>query len=169
MTSHRRHRLARSRQRQRRRGATRDCQAYGSYDELLADRGIEAVYIPVPNDMHVEWAERAVAAGKHVLVEKPIGMSAEAERLIAARDRSGKLVIEAFMVRYTPQWLEVREIIASGQIGAVHGMQAHATYPNIDPQNIRNRPEIGGGGSWTSAATPSCSRGSSSAPSRGAR
>jgi predicted dehydrogenase len=121
--------------------------AYGSYDELLADPGIEAVYIPVPNNMHVEWAERAVAAGKHVLVEKPIGMTAaEAERLIAARDRSGKLVIEAFMVRYTPQWLKVREIIASGRIGAVHGMQAHVTYRNMDPRNIRNRPEVGGGG-----------------------
>ncbi len=120
--------------------------AYGSYDQLLADPGIEAVYIPVPNNMHVEWAERAVAAGKHVLVEKPIGMTAaEAERLIAARDRSGKLVIEAFMVRYTPQWLKVREIIASGRIGAVHGMQAHVTYRNMDPRNIRNRPEVGGG------------------------
>ena len=121
--------------------------SYGSYDELLDDPAIEAVYIPLPNDLHVEWAERAAAAGKHVLLEKPAGMNAaEAERLIAARERSRRLIIEAFMVRYTPQWLKVRELIASGRIGQVHAVQCHVTYRNMDPQNIRNRPEVGGGG-----------------------
>src|SRR4051794_25664807 len=118
---------------------------YGSYEALLADPGIEAVYIPLPNNLHVEWAERAADAGKHVLVEKPIGMSAaEAERLVAARERSGKLIVEAFMARYAPQWVRTRAIIASGRIGTVHAVQAHVTYRNMDPQNIRNRP--GGGG-----------------------
>lgn len=120
--------------------------AYGSYEELLADRDLEAIYIPVPNHMHVEWAERAAAAGKHVLVEKPIAMNAEeAKRLIAARDRSGKMIIEGFMVRYATPWIEIRKLIASGKIGDVHGIQAHATYTNLDPQNIRNRPDAGGG------------------------
>jgi predicted dehydrogenase len=120
---------------------------YGSYDALLGDPAIEAVYIPLPNNLHVEWAERAAAAGKHVLLEKPAGMNAaEAERLIAARERSGKLIVEAFMVRYTPQWKTTREIIASGRIGQVRAVQCHVTYRNMDPQNIRNRPEVGGGG-----------------------
>jgi predicted dehydrogenase len=121
--------------------------AYGSYEELLADPAIEAVYIPLPNNLHVEWAERAAEAGKHVLVEKPIGLTAdEAARLIAVRDRTGKLITEAFMVRHAPQWVRTREIVASGRIGEVHGVQAHVTYRNMDPQNIRNRPEVGGGG-----------------------
>lgn len=121
--------------------------AYATYEDLLADPAIEAVYVPLPNHLHVEWAERAAAAGKHVLVEKPLGMTAEeASRLVAARDRSGKLIIEAFMVRYTPQWAKLREVIASGRIGAVHGFQAHVTYRNMDAANIRNRPEVGGGG-----------------------
>ncbi|CAA9315453.1 MAG: Oxidoreductase, Gfo/Idh/MocA family [uncultured Microvirga sp.] len=120
--------------------------SYGSYEDLLADPAIEAVYIPLPNHLHVEWAERAAAAGKHVLVEKPLGMTAgQAGRLIAARDRSRRLIIEAFMVRYAPQWQNVREVIASGRIGAVHGFQAHVTYRNMDAANIRNRPEVGGG------------------------
>ncbi|HEX8165362.1 MAG TPA: Gfo/Idh/MocA family oxidoreductase [Beijerinckiaceae bacterium] len=120
---------------------------YGSYDALLADPAIEAVYIPLPNHLHVEWAERAADAGKHVLVEKPIGMDAEeAQRLIAARDRTRRLIVEAFMVRYTPQWAKAREIVASGRIGTVHAVQAHVTYRNMDPGNIRNRPQAGGGG-----------------------
>jgi predicted dehydrogenase len=139
-----------SRDHEKARGAARQfgiARTYGSYSELLADPAIEAVYIPLPNDMHVEWAERAVAAGKHVLLEKPAGMNAaEAERLIAARERSGRLIVEAFMVRYTPQWRKTREIIASGRIGEVHAVQGHVTYRNMDPHNIRNRPEVGGGG-----------------------
>jgi predicted dehydrogenase len=120
--------------------------AYGSYEALLADPGIEAVYIPLPNDQHVAWAERAAAAGKHVLVEKPIGMSAdEAQRLIGARDTSGRIIVEAFMTLYTPQWQRVRALIEEGRIGTVHAVQAHITYRNMDPANIRNRPEVGGG------------------------
>ncbi len=120
--------------------------AYGSYEELLADPAIEAVYIPLPNDQHVAWAERAAAAGKHVLLEKPIGMSAgEAERLIAARDKSGRIMVEAFMTLYTPQWRRVRALIEEGRIGSVHAIQAYITYRNMDPANIRNRPEVGGG------------------------
>jgi predicted dehydrogenase len=120
--------------------------AFGSYDELLADPDIEAVYIPLPNDQHVTWAERAAAAGKHVLVEKPLGMNAaEAERLIVARDQSGRIVVEGFMVTYTPQWRRVRQLIAEGRIGEIRGVQAHVTYSNLDPKNIRNRPEVGGG------------------------
>jgi len=85
--------------------------------------------------------------GKHVLVEKPLAMNAdEARRLIAARDRSGKIIIEGFMVRYSPVWVEVRKLIASGRIGEVRSVQAHATYANLDPQNIRNKPDTGGGG-----------------------
>jgi predicted dehydrogenase len=128
-------------------GQFRIARAYGSYRQLIEDPEIEAVYIPLPNDLHVEWAERALAAGKHVLVEKPIGLSAdEASRLVAARDRSGKLIVEAFMVRHHPQWLKVGELIASGRIGEVHAVQAHVTYRNLDPANIRNRLEAGGGG-----------------------
>ena len=120
--------------------------AFGSYDELLADPSIEAVYIPLPNDQHVAWAERAVSAGKHVLVEKPLAMSArEAERLIAARDRTRLTIVEAFMVTYMPQWRRVRELIGEGRIGEVRSVQAHVTYRNMDPANIRNRPEVGGG------------------------
>jgi predicted dehydrogenase len=120
--------------------------AYGSYEELLADPSIEAVYVPLPNNQHVAWAERAAAAGKHVLVEKPLGMSAvEAERLIAVRDRTGRLIVEGFMVAYTPQWQRVRALIEEGRIGEVHAVQAHVAYRNMDPANIRNRIEVGGG------------------------
>ncbi len=120
--------------------------AYASYEELLADKAIEAIYIPVPNHLHVEWAERAAAAGKHVLVEKPLAMDAnEASRLIAARDKSGKVIVEGFMVRYASLWTGIRKLLAEGRIGDVQGLQAHATYANLDPQNIRNKMETGGG------------------------
>jgi predicted dehydrogenase len=120
--------------------------AYGSYEELLADPAIEAIYIPVPNHMHVEWAERAAAAGKHVLLEKPLAMNAdEGKRLIAAREKSGKVIVEGFMVRYSTLWRGIRKILAEGRLGDVRGVQAHATYVNLDPQNIRNRLDAGGG------------------------
>ncbi len=94
--------------------------AHGSYEALLADPDIDAIYNPLPNELHVPWTERALAAGKHVLCEKPIALDAdEARRLIAARDRSGKLVAEAFMVRYHPQWRRAHEIVRSGGIGEV--------------------------------------------------
>ena len=120
--------------------------AYGSYEELLADPEIEAVYNPLPNELHVEWTEKALAAGKHVLCEKPIALSAEeAQRLVGAREASGKLVAEAFMVRYHPQWRRAREIVRSGAIGEVSAIQTLFTYRLLDPGNVRNRPPGGGG------------------------
>jgi predicted dehydrogenase len=121
--------------------------AYGSYEALLADPQIEAIYNPLPNNLHVAWTEKALAAGKHVLCEKPLGMNAEdAGRLADAQRRSGRLVMEAFMVRMNPQWLKVREIIELGRIGAVHAVNGVVTYNNPDPANIRNILEVGGGG-----------------------
>ena len=121
--------------------------AYGSYDELLADPEIDAVYNPLPNHLHVPWTIKAAAAGKHVLCEKPIALSAEeAMQLLPVRRLSGVLIEEAFMVRTHPQWIKVREVIESGRIGAVRSVWGHFSYNNPDPQNIRNIAEIGGGG-----------------------
>ena len=120
--------------------------AYGSYEELLADPEIEAIYNPLPNELHVPWTERALKAGKHVLCEKPIALDAEeARRLIAARDASGKLVAEAFMVRFHPQWQRARELVRSGAIGDIGAIQTLFTYRLLDPNNIRNKPPGGGG------------------------
>jgi predicted dehydrogenase len=120
--------------------------AWGSYEELLADPEIEAIYNPLPNELHVEWTEKALAAGKHVLCEKPIALTAEeAERLVAARASSGKLVAEAFMVRFHPQWRRVRELVATGAIGEALAIQTLFTYRLLDPANVRNRPPGGGG------------------------
>src|SRR5271170_6443463 len=92
--------------------------AYGSYEDLLADPDVDAIYNPLPNHLHVPWSIRCAAAGKHVLCEKPIGLSAdEARQLIAARDAAGVQMGEAFMARTHPQWLRAREIVRSGQIG----------------------------------------------------
>jgi predicted dehydrogenase len=120
--------------------------AYGSYEALLADPDIEAIYNPLPNEWHVPWTEKALAAGKHVLCEKPIALDAEeARRLIAAREKSGKLVAEAFMVRFHPQWRRAREIVRAGAIGEVGAIQTLFTYRLLDPGNVRNRPPGGGG------------------------
>jgi predicted dehydrogenase len=120
--------------------------AYGSYEELLADPDIEAIYNPLPNELHVPWSEKALAAGKHVLSEKPIALDAEeARRLIAAREKSGKLVAEAFMVRHHPQWRRAREIVRSGAIGEVGAIQTLFAYRLLDPENVRNKPPGGGG------------------------
>ena len=121
--------------------------SYGSYEALLADPEIEAIYNPLPNELHVPWTEKALAAGKHVLCEKPIALNPdEAARLIKARDASGKLVAEAFMVRFHPQWRRARELVLSGAIGEVGAMQTFFLYRLLDPQNIRNIPIGGGGG-----------------------
>ena len=121
--------------------------AYGSYEELLADPSIEAIYNPLPNHLHVEWTIKALEAGKHVLCEKPIGMDTEdAQRLIEARDKSGKQVLEAFMVRHHPQWQHAQELVKSGQIGDLTAVQSIFTYHNTDPANVRNKKDIGGGG-----------------------
>jgi predicted dehydrogenase len=122
--------------------------AHGSYEALLADPAIDAVYIPLPNHLHVPWSIRALEAGKHVLCEKPIGLnSAEAETLIAAARRFPRLkVMEAFMYRHHPQWQRAQQLIAEGAIGRLRTVQAFFSYWNVDPKNIRNDPAIGGGG-----------------------
>jgi predicted dehydrogenase len=119
--------------------------AYGSYEEMLADPEIDAVYNPLPNHRHVDLTLAAVQAGKHVLCEKPIGLNAvDAERLRAVPE--GIIVAEAFMVRYHPQWLRAREIVRSGELGEVRAVFALFTYFNTDPANVRNKADIGGGG-----------------------
>lgn len=121
--------------------------AYGSYEELLADPAIDAIYNPLPNHLHTPWTIKAMEAGKHVLCEKPIAMTAdEAEQLVAARERTGKLVAEAFMVRFHPQWLRARELAQSGAIGEVRSIQTAFCYFNTNPDNVRNKADIGGGG-----------------------
>lgn len=121
--------------------------AYGSYEELLDDPAIEAVYIPLPNHLHVPWAIRAAERGKHVLCEKPIALSAaEAETLIEARDRYGVKIQEAFMIRTHPQWLEAVALARGGTLGQVRSIVSHFSYHNVDPANVRNVPEMGGGG-----------------------
>ena len=121
--------------------------AYGSYEELLADPQIEAVYNPLPNQLHVPWSIKAAEAGKHVLCEKPISMTvAEAKSLLAVQERTGVIIGEAFMVRTHPQWLRTRELIASGRIGSLRSIQGFFSYFNTDPKNIRNIAECGGGG-----------------------
>ncbi|MFC0399874.1 Gfo/Idh/MocA family protein [Paraburkholderia rhizosphaerae] len=121
--------------------------AYDSYEALLADPEIDAIYIPLPNHLHVEWTIKCVEAGKHVLCEKPIGLNAEqSERLIAARNKTGRYVQEAFMVRTHPQWLKVRELIDEGVLGELRAISGGFSYYNTDPRNIRNQNDIGGGG-----------------------
>ena len=117
------------------------------YEDLLADPGVDAVYIPLPNHLHVDWTLRALAAGKHVLCEKPLAMEAgEIDRLIAARDASGLLAAEAFMVCHHPQWTRLRAMLADGAIGELGHVEGMFTYRNTDMGNIRNRAETGGGG-----------------------
>lgn len=119
-----------------------------TYDALLADPGIDAVYVPLPNHLHVEWTLKALEAGKHVLTEKPLAMkAAEFDAVIAARDRTGLLAAEAFMIVHHPQFIKARDLVASGAIGRVEHVDVAFTYDNrTDPANIRNRPETGGGG-----------------------
>ena len=120
--------------------------AYGSYEALLEDDDIDAVYNPLPNHLHVPWTIKAAERGRHVLCEKPIALSAdEARQLLAVRDRTGARIQEAFMVRTHPQWLAVKELVSSGRIGEVRSMLGAFSYTNRDPANIRNRPELGGG------------------------
>jgi len=120
--------------------------AYGSYEALLADRDIEAVYNPLPNHLHVPWSIRAAEAGKHVLCEKPIGLNvSDAERLLAVRDRTGVTIQEAFMMRTHPQWRTTCDLVSAGRIGEVRAMMGFFSYSNVDPTNIRNVVEYGGG------------------------
>lgn len=120
--------------------------AYGSYEELLADDSIEVIYNPLPNHLHVPWTVKAAEAGRHVLCEKPIGLNAEEARtLIGVRDRTGVRIQEAFMVRTHPQWLETRRRIEAGRIGTLRSITGFFSYFNPDPANIRNQLEFGGG------------------------
>jgi len=120
--------------------------AYGSYQELIDDPDIEAIYNPLPNHLHVPWSIRAAERGKHVLCEKPIALTArEALTLLDARDRSGVKIGEAFMVRTHPQWLAVEGIVASGRIGELRLISGHFSYYRRDPADIRSRVEWGGG------------------------
>jgi predicted dehydrogenase len=129
--------------------------AYGSYEELLADPDIEAIYNPMPNHLHVPWSVKAAEAGKHVLCEKPLALTAvEAETLIDARDRTGVLIQEAFMVRHHPQWLRARELVRSGRIGDLRAVQCFFSYMNKDATNIRNMAGIGGGGIYDIGCYP---------------
>ena len=121
--------------------------AFGSYEALLESDQIDGVYIPLPTSHHIEWALKAVAAGKHVLCEKPLALKADdIDPLIEARDNSGLLVSEAFMVAYHPQWHKVTELMADGAIGPLRQVQGAFAYRNLDPDNMRNQVELGGGG-----------------------
>jgi predicted dehydrogenase len=121
--------------------------AYGSYDALLADPDIDAIYNPLPNHLHVPWSIASLSAGKHVLCEKPLSLTvAEGMELLHARDRTGKKAGEAFMVRTHPQWLRTRQLVRSGAIGDLRSIFGFFSYFNDDRDNIRNVPEYGGGG-----------------------
>ncbi len=121
--------------------------SYGSYDALLADREIDAIYNPLPNHLHVPWSIKAAEAGKHVLCEKPMGLSvAEAKQLRDARDRTGVKIGEAFMVRAHPQWLKALDLVRGGRIGDLRSITGFFSYSNADPANIRNILAYGGGG-----------------------
>ena len=120
--------------------------SYDNYQSLLDDPEIDAIYNPLPNHLHVEWTVKALEAGKHVLCEKPIGLNAaEAQAIVAAREQSGMRVIEAFMVRYHPQWHRIRTLVRAGRIGSVRAIQSAFVFSVLDPNNVRNRADIGGG------------------------
>ncbi|MBZ9697382.1 MULTISPECIES: Gfo/Idh/MocA family protein [unclassified Mesorhizobium] len=120
--------------------------AFGSYEELLASNEVDGVYIPLPTSQHVEWTAKAIEAGKHVLVEKPLALDAnDIAPLIKLRDEKKVLVCEAFMVIYHPQWIKVRDLIASGAIGRLRHVQGAFSYYNVDPNNMRNKLDLGGG------------------------
>ncbi len=120
--------------------------AYGDYQALLDAEDVDAVYIPLPNDQHAEWAIRAARAGKHVLCEKPLAMSAaQAAEMVAACAEAGVRLQEAFMYRHHPSWVEAVRLVRSGAIGELQGVQTWFSYFNDDPANIRNKVEHGGG------------------------
>ncbi len=123
-----------------------DVALHDSYEALLVDDDVDAIYIPLPNSAHVEWTRKCLEAGKHVLCEKPIALNAaEIDELIALRDRTGLVAAEAFMVTHHPQWQRVREILNSGEIGRLVQVQGSFSFYNDDADNIRNMPDQGGG------------------------
>ena len=120
--------------------------AYGSYEELLADPEVEALYIPLPNTLHVEWSIKAMEAGKHVLCEKPFDRSPEnVARAFDASERTGMLLTEAFMYRHSPQTTKLRELVAGGAIGELRLIRSCFSYSLYDTGNIRLRTEVEGG------------------------
>lgn len=128
--------------------ALRIPRAYGSYEALLADPDVDAVYVPLPNHLHVDWSIRALEAGKHVLCEKPLGLdAADARRLLDAAAAHPRLkVMEAFMYRLHPQWRHAKRLVDEGAVGRLQHVHAHFSYFKLDPANIRNQPAAGGGG-----------------------
>lgn len=121
---------------------------HGSYEALLADPNVDAIYNPLPNHLHVPWSVKALEAGKHVLCEKPIGLSTdEARELVAAGAAHPRLkLMEAFMYRHHPQWVEAKRVVAEGAIGELRSVQTAFSYSNLDPENVRNKTGMGGGG-----------------------
>ncbi len=121
--------------------------AHGSYEELLADDSVEAVYNPLPNHLHVDWSIAALEAGKHVLCEKPLGLNRiDAQRLVDAAEEHPTLVaMEAFMYRFHPQWVATRDMVTSGRIGELRSIQTFFSYHNVDPGDVRHNPDWGGG------------------------
>ena len=119
---------------------------YGSYEELLKDRDIEAVFIPLPNHLHAEWIRKCADAGKHILCEKPLALDAkEAAAAVAYADKAGVLLMEAFMYRFHPQWRRALELVRIGEIGSVRAVHTYFCYSLMDPENIRNKLDMGGG------------------------
>jgi len=121
---------------------------YGSYEEMLADTEIEAVYNPLPNHLHVPLSIKALQAGKHVLCEKPIALDAKEAQLLldAAKKYPHLKIMEAFMYRFHPQWRKAKELVRAGEIGTLTTIHSIFTYSNLDPENVRNLPGMGGGG-----------------------
>ena len=121
--------------------------AYGSYEAMLLDPTIEAIYIPLPNHLHVEWILKSLAAGKHVLCEKPMGLNLSEVKLMneELRKYPDLRVMEAFMYKFHPQWEKVKSLIASDSIGTLVHVHIHFSYAQLDPNNIRNQKRMGGG------------------------
>jgi predicted dehydrogenase len=120
--------------------------AYGSYEDLLSDDDVDAVYIPLPNHLHAEWTIAAARAGKHVLCEKPLALNAkDAQQMVDVCAQEGVKLMEAFMYRFHPSWVAVRELVSSGRIGELRTVQSWFSFFNDDPHNIRNISEYGGG------------------------
>jgi predicted dehydrogenase len=126
-------------------GLRSHARAYGSYEELFADPNVDAIYNPLPNHLHVPMTLAAAKAGKHVLCEKPIAMNASEAELLR-QCPPDRIVMEAFMVRFHPQWQRAREIVRSGELGELRAIRAAFCYNNSDPMNVRNQADIGGGG-----------------------
>lgn len=122
---------------------------HGSYDALLESPDVDAIYIPVPNHMHTQWALKAMNAGKHILCEKPLALSIfDIQKMIQARDKNGVKAGEAFMVNSHPQWPRLRQMLKDGVVGNITAVQGFFSYLNKDPKNIRNIADFGGGGLW---------------------